>query len=53
MSDRKGSAVHWYGPVALAGVLFFLANNGLSIWDRTKSADILVEGKSKAMAILS
>ena len=50
MGEGKGSAVLWYGPVALAGVLFFLATNGLSIWDRTKSSDIFVEASSKAVA---
>ena len=50
MGNSKSSATMWYGPVALAGVLFFLANNGLSIWDRTKASEIFVEASSKAMA---
>lgn len=43
----KNRALLWYGPVALAGVLFFLTNNGLAIWDRLKPTEIFVEASKK------
>lgn len=48
-SDKPGRslALMWYGPVALAGVLLFVANNGLFIWDRLKPTEIFVEATRK------
>jgi hypothetical protein len=43
----------WYGPVALAGVLLFVANNGLFIWDRLKPTEIFVEATRKPLRLLS
>jgi uncharacterized protein YggE len=36
-----------YGPIILAGVLFFVGTNGLNIWDRLSSQQIFVEGVHK------
>lgn len=43
----KSRVVLWYGPVALAGALFFLTNNGLAIWDRLQPTEIFVEASKK------
>lgn len=37
----------FYGPVVLAGLLFFLGFNGLGLWDRIKPQDVEVSGTMK------
>lgn len=44
--DSK-SPLAWYGPVILAGVLFFLGTNGLGIWDRVRTSEVQVSGSAK------
>jgi len=50
MKSNLSHAAFWYGPVALAGFLFFIAINGLTIWDRLKSTEINVEATRKIAA---
>jgi uncharacterized protein YggE len=46
--DKKRSGINsWYGPVVLAGVLFFLGYNGLGLWDRATPDSVEVSGTMK------